>query len=886
MSDIISQTAYEPQKVEPKWYDYWLKLGLFHARVDSDKPAYCIVIPPPNVTGALHIGHALQDTIMDLLTRYKRMRGFEVLWLPGTDHAGIATQARVERHLKSERGLTRYDLGREKFLEEMWRWKEHYHARITEQLKRMGAGLDWQRERFTMDEHCSRAVREAFCRFYERGLIYRGLRIINWCPQDRTALSDEEVEHIELKSHLWTIEYPLEDGSGGIRVATTRPETMLGDTAVAVHPDDERYRDLVGKKVILPLMERPIPIVADKRVDPSFGTGAVKVTPAHDPVDFEIGQEHKLPLVQVIGEDGKMTEDAGRYAGLDRVECREQVLRDLEQRGLLVSTEDYTHSVGQCSRCNTIIEPLASEQWFVRMKPLAQMAIEASRAGKLRFVPERWEKVYLDWLANIRDWCISRQLWWGHRIPVWYCDDCGAEMCLRRDPTRCTRCGSANIRQDEDVLDTWFSSGLWPFSTLGWPDNTPDMRRFFPTSVLVTGYDIIFFWVVRMVTMSLFFTGKVPFHTVFITGLVRDERGRKYSKSLANQVDPIDLIERYGTDALRFALASLITHGQDIKFSEQRVAGGRNFCNKLYNATRFVVMNLQDFVPSAPHPMREDLDLPDRWILSRLNKTIDEITEHIENYDIADAARRLHEFAWHEFCDWYVELSKPALQSEDKKRRRTTQWVLWRTLSVLLRLLHPLMPFITEELWHALPGTQGSVQAEPWPIVNKKALDPEAEEQMQPLMDAVYGVRTIRAEFGISPVQALTASFRPASAAQAQVLREREEEIAFLARLEQMHILGADDPNPEPAFRTVVGTLEVLVHAEGTVDLEQQRERLRKQLAEARGLLERIEAKLANEQFVQRAPEEVVQRERERRAEVEQRIATLQAALSALGAES
>ncbi|MFY9415827.1 MAG: valine--tRNA ligase, partial [bacterium] len=718
-------TVYNPRVVEDKWYQYWMEGDYFRPTIDPEQEPFTIVIPPPNVTGALHMGHALDNTIQDVLIRWKRMTGVPTLWLPGTDHAGIATQARVVESLAQE-GLTPQDLGREKFLERTWQWKEQYGGRIIEQLKRLGASCDWSRERFTMDEGCSRAVREVFVSLFEKGLIYRGDYIVNWCPQCGTAISDIEVEHEEEEGKLWHFRYPLIDGEGYVTVATTRPETILGDTAVAVHPEDERYRDLVGKKLVLPGVGRQIPIVADPYVDPEFGSGAVKVTPAHDPNDFLIGLRHGLEQVVVMAPDGTMNENAGKYQGMDRLECREALVADFDREGYLVKVEDHLHAVGHCSRCDTTIEPLLSKQWFVRMKPLAEPALEAVRQGQIRFVPERFTKIYCDWLENIRDWCISRQLWWGHRIPVWYCQDCDEIIASREDLNQCPHCGG-EVEQDPDVLDTWFSSALWPFSTLGWPDDTEDLNYFYPTSVLVTGRDIIFFWVARMIFMGLEFMQEEPFREVLIHGLVLDSQGRKMSKSLGNGIDPLEVIEEYGADTLRFMLMTSTTPGNDMRFYWERVENCRNFANKIWNASRFALMNLTDFQPEGIEEDQLAYSMADRWILSRLNRTIARVTEELEEYQLGEAATTLYEFIWGEFCDWYIEMIKPRLYAkEDGEGRRTSQYVLWKVLETTLRLLHPFMPFITEEIWQHLPHGGPSICVAPWPEAGDT--DPAVEE--------------------------------------------------------------------------------------------------------------------------------------------------------------
>ncbi|HHY61018.1 MAG TPA: valine--tRNA ligase, partial [Clostridia bacterium] len=723
--------TYSPKEVEAKWYRYWEENGYFHQDVDPDREAFSIVMPPPNVTGSLHMGHALDNTLQDILTRWRRMQGYNTLWLPGTDHAGIATQVRVEEEIAKE-GLSKYDLGREKFLERVWDWKHTYGNRITQQLRTLGASCDWQRERFTLDEGCSRAVREVFKRLYDKGLIYRGDYIINWCPKCQTTISDIEVEHHETQGHLWHIKYPLAGEDGYVVVATTRPETMLGDTAVAVHPEDERYRHFIGKTVILPLVNREIPVIADEYVDPEFGTGVVKITPSHDPNDFEVALRHNLPGLTVMDKQGRMNENAGPYQGLDRYECRKKIVADLEAQGFLLKVEEHQHAVGQCYRCDTVIEPMVSKQWFVKMKPLAEPAMRAVEEGRIRFVPERFTKIYLGWLENIRDWCISRQLWWGHRIPVWYCRDCEAEICALQEPEVCPKCGSKHLEQDPDVLDTWFSSALWPFSTMGWPEQTEDLKKFYPTSVLVTGRDIIFFWVARMIFMGLEFMQDVPFREVFIHGLVLDAQGRKMSKSLGNGIDPMEVIEQYGADTLRFMLITGNTPGNDLRFQYERLEGARNFCNKIWNASRFALMHLGDMEPGAP---KERLELADRWILSRLNHTVRQVTNYLERYELGEAARELYDFIWSEFCDWYIELVKPRLYGKvTPESRATAQQVLWYTLSEILRLLHPFMPFISEEIWQHLPHREGSLMLEKWPEYREELQDSAAEKQMSLIM--------------------------------------------------------------------------------------------------------------------------------------------------------
>lgn len=878
--------VYDPKAVESRWYSYWDELGAFRAEVAPGKPKFSMVIPPPNVTGSLHMGHALDNTLQDVLARWKRMQGYETLWLPGTDHAGIATQIVVEARLREEEGLSRHDLGREKFLERVWNWKEFYRNNIVSQLRRLGASLDWSRERFTMDEGCSRAVREVFVRLFDKGLIYQGHYIVHWCPHCQTTLSDLEVEHVETDGNLWHIRYPFADGDGHIVVATTRPETMLGDTAVAVNPDDERYKNWVGRKVVLPMVGREIPIVADSFVDAEFGTGMVKVTPAHDPNDFEIGQRHSLEQITVIGLDGKMTEEAGRYAGLDRYECRKQLVQDLEEAGLLEKVESHTHAVGHCYRCGTVVEPLLSKQWFVKMKPLAEPAIQVVKEGKVRFVPERFSKNYLHWLENIRDWCISRQLWWGHRIPVWTCHDCGEVFAATEDPTECRACSSTNIQQDPDVLDTWFSSALWPFSTLGWPDQTDDLKYFFPTDVLVTGWDIIYFWVARMIFMSLEVLDQPPFKDVIIHGIVRDSLGRKMSKSLGNGVDPIEVIDEYGADALRMTLLTGTAPGNDLRYYPEKVEASRNFANKIWNASRFALMNLDDFAPDGKPITERPLELADRWILSRYNHTVAEVTRHLERYDFGEGARTLYDFIWSELCDWYVEIVKPRLYGHaGDESRSVAQHVLAYVLRHTVELLHPYMPFITEEIWQHLPHEGETIMKAKWPETDDALHDPTAEERMQLIMDVVKAVRNIRAERGVPPGRTVPA-IALADAARGEVLAENEPYILSLARLSSLEVRPADSPKPEQAAAAVAGGVSIYLPLAELVDIEAETERLRKELAEATEQLERSAKRLANEGFVTKAPAEVVEGARRRHRELEEKVAKVKSLLAELTGES
>ncbi|GAW31695.1 valine--tRNA ligase [Carboxydocella sp. JDF658] len=873
-------TTYNPQEVESKWYSRWEEKGYFHAEVDKNKEPFSIVMPPPNVTGALHMGHALDNTMQDILIRWKRMQGYNTLWMPGTDHAGIATQAKVEEQLAKE-GLSKYDLGREKFLERVWDWKNTYGDRITKQLRRLGASCDWQRERFTMDEGCSKAVRDVFVELYNKGLIYRGSYIINWCPKCMTTISDIEVEHEETAGKLYHIAYPVKDSQERIIVATTRPETMLGDVAVAVHPEDERYRHLIGKTLILPILGREIPVIADEYVEKEFGTGAVKITPAHDLNDFEIGQRHHLPQITVMTREGLMNEEAGPYQGMERYACRAQIVKDLEAQGYLVKVEDHTHAVGHCYRCDTVIEPMVSPQWFVKMKPLAEPAIKVVQEGKLRFVPERFTKIYINWLENIRDWCISRQLWWGHRIPVWYCQDCGAEICAKENPTSCPHCGSTNLEQDPDVLDTWFSSALWPFSTMGWPEQTEELAHFYPTSVLVTGRDIIFFWVARMIFMGLEFMQERPFKEVLIHGLVLDAQGRKMSKSLGNGVDPIDIIDQYGADTLRFMLITGNTPGNDLRFQQERLEGTRNFANKIWNAARFALLNLGDFKPEEVQP---ELALADRWILSRLNHTIEEVTRQLGRYELGEAARVLYDFIWSEFCDWYIELIKPRLYGKETPgSRATAQWTLWYVLSRTMELLHPFMPFITEEIWQALPHQGETIMLAPWPQVKSEFNAPDAEAAMELLMEAIRAVRNVRAEMNVPPSRQIAAIMAANRQENLAVLQAGAGYLKQLAGIGELELVLTLQEKPAQAAAAVAKGVEIYLPLAGLIDIEKEKERLAKELAKVEEDLARVEAKLNNESFVARAPAAVVEKEKARAAEYREKAEALRERLAALG---
>uniref|UniRef100_A0A831TL79 Valine--tRNA ligase n=1 Tax=Thermorudis peleae TaxID=1382356 RepID=A0A831TL79_9BACT len=880
--------TYQPRDVESHWYDWWESSGYFTPEIDHTRKPFVIIMPPPNVTGELHMGHALFVAVEDLLIRWRRMQGYPTLWLPGADHAGIAGQWVVERELLAE-GLTRHDLGREKFLERVWDWMNRYRGRIREQLRILGASCDWTRFRFTMDPGPSRAVRTAFKRLYDKGLIYRGERLINWCPRCMTALSDLEVDHEEIDSKLWFIRYPIEGSDRFIEVATTRPETMLGDTGVAVHPDDRRYGDLVGKTAILPILGRRLAIVADEAVDPEFGTGAVKVTPAHDFNDFEIAQRHGLPPINILNLDGTLNENAGPYAGLPNTEARRRIVEQLDREGYLARVEDYRHSVGRCQRCGTIVEPIISKQWFVRMEPLARPAIEVVKNGTVRFVPDRFTGVYLHWMENVRDWCISRQLWWGHRIPVWYCRDCG-EVTVTDAETleRCEHCGSTKIEQDPDVLDTWFSSGLWPFSTLGWPEDTEDLRYFYPSSVMETGYDILFFWVARMVFLGLEFMGDVPFYTVYLHGTVRDETGQRMSKTKGNVIDPTDVTEQYGSDALRFTLLTLAGPGTDMKLSLPRVESNRNFANKIWNATRYTLRALNsgpvatasDGAPLPPE--RESMSLADRWILSRLQRVTGEVTDLMERYLFHEAGRQLYEFLWSEFCDWYIEASKVALAEEGVGAQAARQ-TLATVLEQALRLLHPFMPFVTEELWQRLPHAGDSIMVAPWPAVDPAWIDEEAEREFGFLMEAIRAIRNARAEAGVEPARWIHATIYPGS--HRVTLEQSEPVFRFLARVAEGGVQYLDEllEAPEQVVTLVVDDAVIYLPLRGMIDLDAERERLRREIDEALVEVDRARQLLANEQFITRAPAHVVDRQRARLAEAEERVSLLQARLAELG---
>jgi valyl-tRNA synthetase len=872
------EKIYNPGQVEDKWYRFWEEGGYFRPAINPGKETYTIVIPPPNVTGTLHMGHALDNTIQDILIRWKRMQGFDTLWMPGTDHAGIATQIKVEEHL-AEEGLSRHDLGRAKFLDRVWSWKEEYHQRITNQLKKLGVSCDWSRERFTMDEGCSQAVREVFVTLYEKGLIYRGDYIINWCPRCRTALSDIEVEHEDEESTLTHLKYPLKDGSGHIVVATTRVETMLGDTAVAVNPRDKRYKKLVGQTVILPVVGREIPIIADEYVEMDFGSGAVKVTPAHDPNDFAMATRHQLPLVVVISPDGSMTEDAGKYGAMDRYAAREALTRELTEIGAVLKIEAHGHAVGHCQRCATVIEPLISKQWFVSMKPLAEPAIQAVREGDTRFVPERFTKVYLNWMENIRDWCISRQIWWGHRIPAWYCT-CGETIVSRVDVAECPHCGGAVLEQDPDVLDTWFSSALWPFSTMGWPEETPDLKHFFPTQVLVTGYDIIYFWVARMIFMSLEFMGEVPFADVYIHGLVRDSQGRKMSKSLGNGVDPLEVIEKFGADTLRFTLITGQAPGNDLRFRQENVEASRNFANKIWNASRFVLMNLGDF--PGHKPAKENLTLADAWIMHRYNDTVESVTRQLDKYELGEAARLIYEFLWSDFCDWYIELAKEPLYGEDREGADRTRAVLCHCLENTLRLLHPFMPFLTEEIWQQLPPKGDALIQAPWPLAEEEFKNPLAVKEMSLVMDIIRSIRNLRSEMQIAPRQRIEVHIKVTEEAGLGILQQGQEYIKKLAGVETLVLGEKDLQKPPRSLTSVVSGGEVYMPLAGVLDIAQESNRLQKELATIKAEVFRCEQKLKNEGFIKKAPPQIVEEERQKLNEYRNKRDRLESHISEL----
>jgi valyl-tRNA synthetase len=861
--------AYDFRDVEQHWYKEWTEKGLFVAMFDPKRPYFSMVIPPPNVTGVLHIGHALNNTLQDIIVRYKRMDGYNTLWVPGTDHAGIATQIVVERRLDAE-GQSRHDFGREKFIEKVWEWKASSGGKIIEQLKGLGCSCDWSRERFTMDKGLSRAVREVFVRLYEEGLIYKGNYIINWCPRCRTALADIEVEHEQIEGRLWYMRYPLaekaEEITKFITVATTRPETMLGDTAVAVHPEDPRYKDFVGKDLVLPLLNRRIPVVSDAAVEPEFGTGAVKVTPAHDLNDFEIAKRHGLQSINIFDESAILTEDAGQYAGLDRYQARKQVIADLKKQGLLEKEEAYDLAVGICYRCKTVVEPRLSKQWFVKVAPLAGPALKAVKDKQTILVPASWERTYDEWMTTIRDWCISRQIWWGHRIPAWTCTACGEIIVAREEPETCPKCGNTDLEPESDVLDTWFSSAIWPFSTLGWPDKTPELEVFYPTSVLITSFDILFFWVARMMMMGLHFMGDVPFKHVYLHALIRDIEGKKMSKSKGNVIDPLTIMEKYGTDAVRFTLAAFAAQGRDIKLAEERIEGYRHFVNKIWNAARFVLLNLKTSEKAMAVPPEPDSfpDPSERWILSRLNQVTVTVRNALDEFDFDVAAKELYQFFWHEYCDWYLELAKPALTGTKSDRQNAARWVTLTVLDYSLRLLHPFMPFVTEELWHHLPGQRDHIMVSPFPEPVDAWSDTLAEGIIKQVTEVVSSIRNIRSELGIHPGAKITVIALPHSENAYRFLDSQEKAINTLARVETLNLLREGDPRPDGAATVILEDLEIFIPLEGFVDIKEELQKLTKEEKKLGNELAKTEAKLKHENFLFKAPQEIVQKERDK----------------------
>ncbi|HJB49864.1 MAG TPA: valine--tRNA ligase [Candidatus Anaeromassilibacillus stercoravium] len=873
MSRELAKT-YDPQEVEDRIYDFWLNGGYFHATVDPEKKPYTIVIPPPNITGQLHMGHAMDETLQDILIRWRRMQGYSALWLPGTDHASIATEAKIVEAMRQE-GLTKEDLGREKFLERAWAWKEKYGGRIVEQLKKLGSSCDWERERFTMDEGCNKAVREVFVRLYNKGLIYRGERIINWCPHCKTSISDAEVEFAEKDGNFWHIRYPFKDGSGYLELATTRPETMLGDTAVAVHPDDPRYKDIVGKTLILPLVGREIPVIADTYVEQDFGTGVVKITPAHDPNDFEVGLRHNLEIINVMNDDGSINENGGKFAGMPGLEARKQIVKELEEQGFLVRIEPIKHNVGSCYRCHTVVEPRVSKQWFVKMEPLAKPAIECVRDGRVRFIPERMEKIYFNWMENIKDWCISRQLWWGHRIPAWYCEDCGETIVAMDAPHTCPKCGSEKLHQDEDTLDTWFSSALWPFSTLGWPDQTEDLKYFYPTDTLVTGYDIIFFWVARMIFSGMEHMGEPPFKTVFIHGLIRDAQGRKMSKSLGNGIDPLEVIAQYGADALRFTLVTGNSPGNDLRFSQEKVEASRNFANKIWNASRFILMNIDG--QDVPNQLPEKLALEDKWIVNQFNQVVKEVTDNLEHFEIGIAVQKLYDFLWDELCDWYIEIAKIRLQSSDEEAAQTARQVLVWVMTGTLQLLHPFMPYITEEIWQSLPHEGESIMVSKWPVYEEAHCFQQAASDMQGIMDVIRAVRNRRSEMNVPPSR--KTHLYIATAAE-KVFQEGAPIIERLAFANGVEIGPAFEI--EGAVNIVTSGAKAYIPMDELVDKKAELARLTKELESAQKQYATTQQKLSNEKFLSKAPENVVEGVRQNAAKLKEHIALIQSSIDAL----
>ena len=865
---------YEPEQVEKRWGQFWQEKNFYHADEKLDSPPFSIVIPPPNITGRLHIGHAFNNTLQDILTRWKRMQGFNALWQPGTDHAGIATQNVVERQLHDE-GTDRQALGREEFVKRVWRWRNESGGTINEQLKKLGSSLDWERDRFTMDEGLSKAVREVFVTLYEEGLIYKGDYIINWCPRCHTALSDLEVEHEDKQGHLYHLKYPFKESEGSLIIATTRPETMLGDTAVAVNPEDERYTEFKGKTLILPIVNREIPLIEDSYVDTSFGTGALKVTPAHDPNDFEIGRRHKLDSVNVMDPSGFMNAEAGpAYQGMDRFECRKKLVEDLKSQGILLKIEDLTHSVGHCYRCKTVVEPYLSRQWFVKAGPLAEPAIKAVREGEIKIVPKFWENTYFEWMENIRDWCISRQIWWGHQIPAWTCQDCEEIQVSRETPENCSACSSTNLEQDTDVLDTWFSSALWPFSTLGWPEQTESLKRFYPTSVLCTGFDILFFWVARMIMMGMKFMGDVPFRHVYIHALIRDAEGQKMSKTKGNVIDPLAVMQEYGTDALRFTLAAFAAQGRDIKLAEDRIEGYRNFCNKLWNASRFVFMNLEGYEGNCQLDEHSEKSIADQWILSRLNSTTQEVNHALENFKFNDAALAVYKFIWNEYCDWYIELAKSRLQKEGAEKT-VAQNVLVHVLEASLKLLHPFMPFITEEIWQKLPKKGDSIMISAFPEYDAAKSDKDVEEGMGKVMEVITGVRNVRGEMNLNPGLKLNVLIKTRHAELEATLKKHSGFICELARVDQITI-GPDIPKPKVSASSVLGDMDLIIPLEGMMDFEEERNRIEKELKKIEKDLIFLDKKLSNPNFVKKAPADVIEKDEKRKTTLSEKQAKLE----------
>lgn len=867
---------YNPSEVEDRTYKFWCDNKYFHAEVNKDKKPYTIVIPPPNITGQLHMGHALDNTLQDILIRWRRMQGYEALWLPGTDHASIATEAKIVEAMRKE-GVTKEDIGRDGFLERAWDWKNQYGSRIIEQLKKMGSSCDWDRERFTLDEGCSNAVKEVFVNLYNKGLIYQGKRMVNWCPHCCTTISDAEVEYEDQAGHFWHLRYPFKDGSGYVELATTRPETMLGDTAVAVNPNDERYKDIIGKTLILPIVHREIPVVADDYVDIEFGTGVVKITPAHDPNDYEVGLRHNLEIIDVMTDDGHIAEGWGKYTGLDRYECRNEIVKDLEAEGALIKVEDYSHNVGTCYRCHTSIEPRLSKQWFVKMEPLAKPAVDVVKEGKVKFVPERFDKIYYHWMENIKDWCISRQLWWGHRIPAWYCDDCGEVTVSKEEPCTCSHCGSKNIHQDPDTLDTWFSSALWPFSTLGFPEKTPELEYFYPTNTLVTGYDIIFFWVARMIFSAVEHTGNVPFDTVFIHGLVRDAQGRKMSKSLGNGIDPLEIIAQYGADALRFTLATGNSPGNDMRFSDDKVKASRNFVNKLWNAARFVLMYLDDEFEYNGLP--DNLDIEDKWIISKVNTLAKEVTDNLEKFELGIAIQKLYDFIWDVFCDWYIEIAKIRLQGADKQAKDNAISVLVYVLTDILKLLHPFMPFITEEIYQALPHSDESIMISKWVEFDENLSFADDEAEMERIMKAIKAIRNRRAEMNIPPSRKAKVYVETAFE---DTFKNGSEFIIRLASSNEVEV-GSSFDSLENTVTIITDDAKIYIPMGDLVDFEEERKRLEKELDKAQDKLDFIMKKLSNPGFVNKAPEKVVNQNKEDAKKLEEKIENIKNSIASLG---